>query len=78
MPKWLRRVISGLIAVLIFAGTYPNVISDGRILFGEFIYILCLSIIPFLVVAISVGRSVIWERIGWGAQIVLLVAAIVR
>ena len=50
----------------------------GKILVGDLVYVLCLTVIPFAVVVISVGRNRIWERIGWGVQIVLLAASIVR
>jgi hypothetical protein len=77
MPKWSRQVISGLVALLFFAATFQNVIGPRGVLEkGVFIYILCLSIVPFLVVVISVGRSVIGECIGWAIQIVLLIAMI--
>ena len=76
MRKWLRQIISGLIALLMFAMTYPNVIGHDGVIIGAFIYILCLSIVPFIVIFISVGRSVIWERIGWGLQIVIFMMII--
>jgi hypothetical protein len=48
MPKWLRQIISAIIALIIFAASYPDVIVRGRVLTIPFIYILCVSIIPFL------------------------------
>jgi len=73
---WLRRSISALIALLFFAVEYPNVIGGGgRVLIGSLIYILCLSIGPFLVVVISMGRSLRCEGIGWCLQIVLIILA---
>ena len=78
MPKWLRYLISALLALLFFAGTFPNAMGGGKVFMGDLAYILCLTVIPFLIVVLSVGRSRIWERIGWGVQILPLAAAIVR
>jgi len=78
MPKWLRYLISAVLALLFFGGTFPNTMGGGKVFVGSLVYVLCLTVIPFLLVVLSVGRSRIWERVGWGVQILLLAASIVR
>ncbi len=72
MPKWSR--------ILIFAATFPNVIGarDGGVETFPFIYILCISIIPFLLVSIFAGRIKLAEIFGWCVQLFFLVAVFIR
>jgi hypothetical protein len=80
MPKWSRILISGIIAFFIFAATFPNLIRarDGGIGTVPFIYILSISIIPFLMVSIFAGRKKSVEIVGWCIQLFFLVAVLVR
>jgi hypothetical protein len=80
MPKWSRILISGIIAFFIFAVTFPNLIRarDGGIGMIPFIYILCISIIPFLMISVFAGRMKPVEIFGWCVQLFFLVAVLVR
>lgn len=78
MAKWLRILVSGIIAILIFAATFPNVVSArGGVETAPFIYILCISIIPFLLVSVFAGRIKLAEILGWCVQLFFLVAVFV-
>jgi len=78
MPKWIRRVISAIIALFIIAVSSPDVIVRGRVHTGLFIYILCVSIVPFLLVCIFAGRSKTAEIVGWCIQLFMLVGVFTR
>ena len=74
MSKWFRRVLSAILALLIFAATLPGVAGNGKVHSAGLIYIICLSIIPFLLIFIFAGRNKILEGIGWVSQLILLFA----
>jgi hypothetical protein len=75
MSKWFRILTSGFIALIIFAATFPNIAGGPKGMeAGPFIGILCISVIPFLVVAIFAGRIKAVEILGWSVQLFLLFA----
>lgn len=78
MPKWLRIIISAIIVLFIFAATYPNVIGPGGVETVPFIYILCLSIIPFLLICIFAGRNKTAETVSWCIQLFFLIAVFMQ
>lgn len=78
MPNWLRRLISAIIALLILAVTYPDVLLQGRVLTGLFVCVLFLSVFPFLLVCIFTGRSESAEIVGWCLQLFFLVSVFMR
>ena len=72
IPKWARCVISGVIAFLVMAAYYPSITRSGEPPHPALlIYMLCISVVPFLLVCIFAGRSKIGEGIGWGVQVIL-------
>jgi hypothetical protein len=71
--KWLRLIISGIVALLQFAVIFPNFIERDGVRAGMFIYALCLSAIPFLWISVFAGRNKTAEIIGWIVQFVLTV-----
>ena len=82
MKPWLRRVISGILTLLVFAGTYPNVIvvrhGVADISGVGLAVVLVFAFIPFLLVCIFAGRRQILEHIGWGGHFIALAAASFR
>jgi hypothetical protein len=79
MRKWLRILISGLIGLLVFAATYPNVIlPGGGIWMSAFVYILALAFIPFVLICVFAGRNKTLEGIGWAGHFLTLAAMMFR
>lgn len=77
MPRWLRILISGLIALLVFAAAYPNVIlPGGGIEIIAFVFILALSFIPFVLIFVFAGRDKTLEGIGWAGHFIILAATL--
>jgi hypothetical protein len=71
--KWQRLSISGIIALLQFAAIFPNRWGKGTVLIWSSIYIIILSLAPFLWISFFAGRNKIAEAAGWIVQVVLLV-----
>ncbi|MFA6217831.1 MAG: hypothetical protein WDL87_09310 [Candidatus Omnitrophota bacterium] len=73
VPKWVRFIISGVIALFLYAVTFPSITGPGVPLRpATLIYIFCISVIPFLLVCIFAGRNKILEIVGWGVQFIVL------
>lgn len=79
MNKWLCRVISGILALLVFAATSPNVILvRGGISTNGLVTVLLVAFFPFLIVCIFAGRNKTLEHIGWVTHSIALAAALLR
>jgi hypothetical protein len=79
MRRWLRILCSGLISLLVFAATFPNVfLPSGGIWVSASIYILVMAFGPFVLICIFCGRNQIFEGIGWAGHFLTLAAVLFR
>jgi hypothetical protein len=67
MKPWLRRAISGIIALIAFAMMLPNIIGPWSI-----VLTVCMILGPCAWVWVSAGRNQKLEIVGWAVQFGLL------
>ena len=79
MKRWLRLLIAGFLAILVFAATYPDTFdAEGAVEIVPLLVICALSIFPFLVICIFAGRGPTTEGIAWGLLLFGVVGAFFR